>query len=78
MLQCATLCCTMIARGKTLDPSVTRRTRWRTSRVAWWAARSPGSIIRQWDGRRNAEKNAVPPADGPWHAPGWPIACMTA
>ncbi|NWG18990.1 MAG: hypothetical protein HXY39_01565 [Chloroflexi bacterium] len=24
------------------------------------------------------EKNAVPPAGGHWHAPGWPIARVTA
>ncbi len=28
--------------------------------------------------RPHAEKNAISLADGPWHAPGWPIARVTA
>jgi len=64
--------------GQEQRPSVTWLMRWRTSRVAWRAARPPESIIRRREGGRNAEKNAVAPADRHWHSPGWPTAHVTA
>ncbi len=57
---------------------MTRCTLWHTSRVAWRAVRPPESSIRRRAGGRHPERNTVPPAGGHRHAPGWPIARVTA